>query len=99
MKLDNIVPAIGGKGGVGGLIESVLGGNKQQPNQPGQTSGQQQPGDSTQQQNQKPGSPLQNILDALGGKQKSKQQTPPPPAQEQPKSGEEDKLPDPSNPK
>jgi hypothetical protein len=99
MRLENAVPGIGGKGGVGGLIQTVLGGNRPQQDQ------QTQPGEQGQQtgqtpQQQKPGSPLQNILDALGSKQKAKQQQPPPQQpQEQPKTNEEDKLPDPTNPK
>jgi hypothetical protein len=94
MKLENILPGSSG----GGLLQSVIGGKQTAP----ASSGQQQPGTEGQQpaqQNTKPGSPLQGILDALGGKQKSKQQQP---AQQQPKqqpSTEEEKLPDPSNPK
>jgi uncharacterized protein involved in outer membrane biogenesis len=95
MKLENAVPGIG-KGGVGGLIESVLSGGKNQP-QDQQAQPQGQPGQSNPPA-QKQASPLQNILDALGGKQKAKQQ-PAPPTPEQPKANEEDKLPDPTNPK
>jgi hypothetical protein len=100
MKLENAVPGLGGKGGVEGLIQSVLGGKSQaqDPQPPAQNQPGQQPAQTTPQQ-QKPASPLQNILDALGGKQKTKQQQPQPPPADKPKSGEEDKLPDPSNPK
>jgi uncharacterized protein involved in outer membrane biogenesis len=101
MKLENVVPGLSSGGGVGGLLEGILGKKptgEQTPAEQPQPGADEQSGQTTQQQpqRQRPASPLQGILEAIGGKQKTKQ--PPPQPQEQPKTDDE-KLPDPSNPK
>jgi hypothetical protein len=59
MKLNNVLPSaaglIGGKGGAGGILGTLLGGQSQQGQQ------QQQPGKQAQP------SPQQQLQDALGG--------------------------------
>jgi AsmA protein len=92
MKLENVTSP----GGLSGILGAITG-KKDQQQPANQQQGQQQP----QQQQQAPANPVQGILDALSGKKKQ-QQPAQQPAQQQPQQQpppQEDKLPDPSQPK
>jgi AsmA protein len=93
MKLENVTSP----GGLTGILGAITG-KKGQQQPANQQQGQQQP----QQQQQAPANPVQGILDALGGKKKQQQSPAQQPAQQQPPQQpppQEDKLPDPSQPK
>jgi uncharacterized protein involved in outer membrane biogenesis len=100
MKLQNVLPTAGNASSITNILGAITGkqNQQQQPaNAPAdQQQGQQaqQPAQQQQNQQQSPAKTVQGIFDALTGKKPAQQQ----PAQ-QPPPAQEDKLPDPSNPK
>jgi AsmA protein len=93
MKLENVLPTGGNASSITNILGAISGKKDQQQQPANQQQGQQQPA----QQQQAPANPVQGILDALGGKKKQEPAPQPPPPQQPPT--QEDKLPDPSQPK